>query len=225
MQLQHELVDDIPVIIGFCKRLNLSEIVDSHFKTHGNHTGLSNGKLILGWIAHILSQGNHRKAPVAEWANTHKMTLQAFLEEEISNTEFEDCRLGRLLDKFADDQDWQNFESSFYKNSFAVLRLDTVAPGEFKENPNAEEVGISKTLKIDSTTAYGHHEMIEGGIMQRGWSKDHRPDLPQLKIMASVEGKTGVSIASDIVPGNKPDDPLYVPIIERTMPIRLTPKT
>jgi transposase len=216
MQLHHELIDDIPLIIEFCNRLNLAEIIDTNFKTHGNQEGLSNGELALGWIAHILSQGDHRKSPVEEWAHKHKMTLQAFLKKEISDVEFEDCRLSRLLDKFADDQDWQNFEGNFYRNSFAVLQLDTNAPNEFKEHSNIEDDGISKTVKIDSTTAYGHHETIEGGIMQRGWSKDHRPDLPQLKIMASVEGNTGVSIASDILPGNRPDDPLYVPIIERT---------
>ena len=55
--------------------------------------------------------------------------------------------------------------------------------------------------------------------MQKGWSKDHRPDLPQLKIMVAVEGKTGIQITSDVVPGNENDDPLYLPIIERTRTI------
>lgn len=215
MNIKHELIADIPLIIEFCKRLNLQFIIDKHLPTHGNQDGLSNGQLAIGWIAHILTQNNHCKAPVAEWQKTHKMILQALLEKEISDTDFEDSRLGRLLEKFAHDTMWHGLEESFYKDSFSILELDTHAPENFKEISSIEN-GISKTIKIDATTAYGHHEVIEGGIMQRGWSKDHRSDLPQLKIMVSVESNTGIQIASDVVPGNKNDDPLYLPVLERT---------
>ena len=44
--------------------------------------------------------------------------------------------------------------------------------------------------------------------MQRGHSKDHRGDLPQLKIMAAVAQPCGPLIASDVVPGQSADDPL-----------------
>ena len=215
MNIHHEPIGDIPLIIQFCKRLNLEFIINKHFKIHGNHKGLSNGQLALGWIAHILTQNNHCKSPVADWQRTHKMILQALLETEIRDIDFEDCRLGRLLEKFADDSMWHALEESFYKNSFSILELDTQPPKNFRESLSNEN-GITKTIKIDTTTAYGHHEVTEEGIMQRGWSKDHRPDLPQLKIMVSVEGNTGMQIASDVLPGNKSDDPLYVPILERT---------
>ena len=215
MNIKHELIADIPLSIEFCKRLNLQSLVDRHLNNHGNQKGLSNGQLTLVWIAHILTQNNHCKAPVNEWKNNHQMLLQALLEKEISDTDFEDCRLGRLLERFAEDSMWHGLEESFYKDSFSILQLDTNAPEDFKENIS-DKNGIAKTIKIDATTAYGHHEVIEGGIMQRGWSKDNRSDLPQLKIMVSVEGNTGMQIASDVMPGNKNDDPLYVPILERT---------
>lgn len=218
MNTKHELVADIPLIIGFCKQINLQSIIDKLFPTHGNHKGLSNGQLILGWIAHMLTKNNHCKAPVEEWSRNHKIILQALLGNKITETDFEDCRLGRLLEKFADDTLWHNLEEAFYKDSFSALELDISAPEEFKENLSIED-GISKTIKLDSTTAYGHHEIIEDGIMQKGWSKDHRPDLPQLKIMVAVEGKTGFQITSDLLPGNENDDPLYLPIIERTRTI------
>ena len=215
MNLKHELIADIPLIIEFCKKLNLQFIIDKHLKTHGNQEGLTNGQLVLGWIAHILTQNNHCKSPVQEWQNKHRMTLQALLGMEILDTDFEDCRLSRLLERFSDDSMWHSIEESFYKDSFSILDLDTQAPEYFKENPSIEN-GIAKTIKIDATTAYGYHEVIENGIMQRGWSKDHRSDLPQLKIMVAVEGNTGFQLASDIVSGNKNDDPLYIPILERT---------
>ena len=218
MTMKHESIGDIPLIIGFCKRIKLSSMIDKLFLTHGNQKGLSNGQLVIGWIAHILTENNHCKSPVEEWSKNHKNLLQALLENEITITDFEDCRLSRLLEKFADNDLWHSLEEAFYKDSFCALELDISAPKEFKENSLTKD-GISKTIKIDSTTAYGHHEVIENGIMQKGWSKDHRPDLPQLKIMVAVEGKTGIQIASDILPGNENDDLLYLPIIERTRTI------
>jgi len=215
MNTKHELLSDIPIIIEFCKRLELQRIIDEHFPNHGNQEGLSNGQLSIGWIAHILTQNNHCKSPVQQWQMNHKLSLEALLEAKISNTDFEDCRLGRLLEKFANDNSWHAFEAAFYKDSFTILDLNTKSSDSFEEEI-FDEKRIIKSIKIDSTTAYGHHKVKENGIMQRGWSKDHRPDLPQLKIMVASEGNTGFQIVSDIVAGNCSDDPLYLPIIERT---------
>ena len=51
--------------------------------------------------------------------------------------------------------------------------------------------------------------------MQRGQSKDHRPDLPQLKLMAAAAEPTGLILATEVHPGNTNDDPLYLPLITR----------
>lgn len=45
--------------------------------------------------------------------------------------------------------------------------------------------------------------------------KDHRPDLPQLKMMLAALDPLGVLVAADVVPGNAADDPLDVPVIDR----------
>jgi transposase len=51
--------------------------------------------------------------------------------------------------------------------------------------------------------------------MQLGHSKDHRPDLPQLKIMAAAAEPSGHLLASDFYPGQTADDPLYLPMTRR----------
>lgn len=216
MDFSAEEVADIPLIIEFCKKLKVDRNINETFGTHGNQKNLSNGSLVIGWLTHVLTENNHCKAPVKEWANKHKMILAGLFEKVLNENEFDDCRLSRLLERFADDENWQNFEGSFYNNTMAVLQLDTKAPDYFKDTSCKSDEGINKTIKCDSTTAYGHHTVTEGGIMQRGWSKDFRPDLPQLKLMVSVEGNTGTSIASQIVSGNTNDDILYIPIIEKT---------
>lgn len=219
MNFLSEAVADIPLIFEFCKKLRIVESINENFPTHGNHNGLSNGELVVGWLTHALTENNHCKSPVDEWANKHKMILQGLFDKLLSNNEFDDCRLSRLLEKFSDDKVWHNCEKSFYKDSISILQLDTDAPNKFKDSSCATNEGITKTIKCDSTTTYGHHTATDDGIMQRGWSKDHRPDLPQLKLMVSVEGNTGTSIASKTVSGNTNDDLLYIPIIEKTRDI------
>lgn len=211
-----EEVADIPIIIDFCKRLGIDRTIDDAFGHHGNQKNLSNGALTIGWLAHVLTENNHCKAPVNEWASKHKMVLSGLLGKVLNENEFEDCRLGRLLAKYSDDETWSKFESNFYNNTMSILQLDTKAPDDFKDISCESDEGVNKTIKCDSTTAYGNHTITENGVMQRGWSKDFRPDLPQLKLMVSVEGNTGASIASQIVSGNTNDDILYIPIIEKT---------
>lgn len=218
MNIKHESIADLPLIIEFCKRLNLQFTIEENMKTHGNQTGLSNSQLIITWIAHILSENNHCKSPVEGWQIKHRRILEALLDAKIRDNDFEDCRLGRLLEKLADDSVWHAIEKSFYQNSFSILELNTNAPVELKQNDSIEN-RIIRTIKIDGTTAYGHHEIIDKGIMQKGWSKDHRSDLPQIKLMVSCEGNTGMQIASDVEPGNRNDDPLYIPIMKRTREI------
>ena len=219
MNFLSETVADIPLIFEFCKKLRIVEVINENFPTHGNHNGLSNGELVVGWLTHALTENNHCKSPVDEWANKHKMILQGLFDKLISNNEFDDCRLSRLLEKFSDDEVWHNCEKSFYKNTISIFKIDIKAPNNFKDSSCAMDEGITKTIKCDSTTAYGHHTITDDGIMQRGWSKDHRPDLPQLKLMVSVEGNTGISIASKTVSGNTNDDLLYIPIIKKTRDI------
>lgn len=55
-----------------------------------------------------------------------------------------------------------------------------------------------------------------------GWGKDHRPDLAQVKVMLSTLDPLGMPSSTDIVSGEKADDPLYIPAIER---VRSTLKT
>jgi hypothetical protein len=44
---------------------------------------------------------------------------------------------------------------------------------------------------------------------------DYRPDLPQVKVMQAVLDPLGMPLATDVVSGERADDPLYVPCIRR----------
>jgi transposase len=72
------------------------------------------------------------------------------------------------------------------------------------------QIGING-VRLDSTTISGYHTMNEEGLMQFGHSKDHRPDLPQVKLMAAAAEPSGLQVASDVVSGERADDHLYTP--------------
>lgn len=57
--------------------------------------------------------------------------------------------------------------------------------------------------------------MNSEGLFKFGHSKDHRPDLAQVKIMLATLDPLGMPIATEILPGNKADDPLYIPAINQ----------
>src|SRR5436190_20914601 len=76
LELTHERVDDVPLLLGFLIKLKLPEILDRHFPAHPLHQGLSNGWLTTVWIAYILSHADHRKSPVQAWAQALHHTLE-----------------------------------------------------------------------------------------------------------------------------------------------------
>ena len=61
----------------------------------------------------------------------------------------------------------------------------------------------------------GYRGMTSEGLFQLGHSKDHRPDLPQVKINLSVLDPLGLPLSTTVVSGERADDPLYVPEIQR----------
>jgi len=194
--LKEERIDDVPLLIGMMRQLKIAEVVDKHLPRHHLHQGVSFGTLAVGWLAYILSEADHRKSAVRDWANGLEHTLPVLLGQSLRPQEFSDDRLGILLDHLADCT-WENLEGDLFLCCFEVYEL----PGD--------------CVRHDSTSSCGYHVSTEDGIMQLGHSKDHRPDLPQLKVMAAVTQPLAFPLSTAVVPGNTADDGLYWPSIER----------
>ena len=197
LNLIHERVDDIPFLIGLMVHLHLPELIDSCLGNHGNHQGLSTGWLITIWLAYILSHGDHRKSTVQDWVERHRQTLEQLVGQPIRDVELNDDRLGIVLHRLSKTPAWERLETVLWQSTVTVYSL-----------------GLTR-VRLDSTTAYGYHTPHTDGIMRYGQSKDERPDLPQLKLMAAAAEPAGHLVACDVHPGQKGDDPLYVPLIQR----------
>src|SRR3954468_5675532 len=187
---KQERLDDVPLLLGMMRRMKLAEIIDKHLGQHHLHQGLSNGNLAVGWLAYILSESDHRKSAVQRWANSLPHALQSFFGVPLRPHEFSDDRLGIFLNHLA-AADWDDLEGDLFYSCFDVYELPT---------------GV---FRVDATTSCGYHTIEPDGIMQLGHSKDHRPALPQLKIMAAVTQPLAFPLCTDVVAGNQPDDVLY----------------
>ena len=192
-----ERVDDIPVLIAQAERMGLPGLVDEHFVSHGNWLGTSLGMTITVWLDHILSEGDHRLNQVQGWVSHREETLSIAVGHPVRSLEWSDDRLGIALDVLSDDQRWQQFEAGLNRR---LVRVYALAP---------------KQVRLDSTTTSGYWTVTEDGMFQFGHSKDHRPDLPQLKVMVSTLDPVGMPLAVQVVSGERANDRLYIPAIQR----------
>ncbi len=191
----HERVDDIPAIIAHLKKMRVAELLDNHFPPNGNWQGLSLGKTTVVWLAFILSEGDHRLYRVEPWGKAHQRTLSRCLGSEVKPRDLTDDRLATTLDYLAVAERWVAFERDLNQ---AVLRVYDLQ---------------GRVVRVDTTTAGAY--VTPEGMFQLGHSKDHRPDLPQVKIAMAVLDPLGLPLTTTVVAGQTADDPLYLPEIAK----------
>jgi transposase len=192
-----ERVDDIPLLLTQIERMGIEKLIDKHFPTHGNWQGESLGSVAIIWLTHILSQADHRLNQVQAWASKRLETLKALTGEKLQELDLTDDRLEAILRYLNSDEDWYAFEEEL---GGSLLQVYDITP---------------ERVRMDSTTASSYCGVNPEGLFQWGHSKDHRPDLAQVKIMLSTLDPLGMPIATEILSGKKADDPLYIPAIER----------
>jgi len=194
-----ERVDDIPLLLTQITEMGIIELLDAHFPTHNNWDGLSLGWTTAIWLTHILSQADHRLNRVQDWVAKHIQTISSVTGLNIRALDFSDDRLAIILRYINQDESWITYEQEQGKNLIRVYDLST------------------DIVRLDTTTASSHIE--PGGIFQLGHSKDHRPDLAQVKVMLASLDPLGLPLATQIVEGNQADDPLYEPAIKQVRKI------
>jgi transposase len=197
LTITSERVDDIPLLLAQLERMGLQPLLDAHVPTHGNWVGLSLGWVTVIWLTHILSEANHRLNHVEAWAEKRLDTLRGCTGQRVHPLDVSDDHLAAILEAFSEDERWSVFESALNQH---LLRVYALQP---------------ERVRLDSTTASGYWSVTEDGLFQFGHSKDHRPDLPQVKVMLSALDPLGMPVATDVVAGQRADDPLYVPAITR----------
>ncbi len=185
------------------RRMDLLTLLDSYSVTHGNRQGLSLGWTTVVWLAHVLSQADHRLNQVQPWAVRCLETLRACTGQPVQELDLTDDRLAAVLRTLADDAQWVSFERALGQT---LLRVYDLQPS---------------CVRLDMTTASRDGQVTAEGLFQFGYSKDQRPDLPQVKVAVATLDPLGLPLATVVVPGHRADDPLYVPLVKRVGTIAL----
>lgn len=101
-----------------------------------------------------------------------------------------------LLERLSEPQAWYAIEQELGQS---IVRVYDLKP---------------KRVRLDATTVSGYHTGSEEGLFQSGNSKDN-PALRQVKVMVGALDPLGLPLVTDVVSGEKADDPLYIPAVER----------
>jgi transposase len=195
-----ERIDDFPLLLAVMLHLGLPEIFDRHLGRHGLHQGLSWGWIGTIWLAHILTESNHRKQPVQAWVRQAKETIEKITGQEVRELDFTDDRLTLLLRRLSKPDTWQAIEQELGQS---IIRVYELKPAR---------------VRLDPTTVSGYHAGGPESLFQYGHSKDD-PTLKQIKAMVAALDPLGMPLVSQVVAGNSADDQLYIPAVERVLRI------
>jgi len=191
-----ERVDDVALLIGQMVMMGLPEVLDRHIPRHWTQRGLRWGWTAVIWLAYIVTEGDHRKVSMETYIKGMHHTLSHLSAQSIEPLDFSDDRLSHLLKHLSQPAYWHAIERDLNERSIEIYDL------------------AQNVIRCDATTVSGAHEVTEGGLVQFGHSKDD-PTQPQIKVMIGSLAPLGMPLATDVLSGERADDGLYIPLIQR----------
>lgn len=197
---QIERVDELPVLFGLLKQMGIQSIIDRVIKAHGNWQGLSPGWVVTIWLMHVLSEQNHLMEPVQQWVRGHRVLLRGLTKKDVTELDFTDDRLALCLEYLHSSHVWHAIEEQLGARLIRVYDLET------------------SLLRLDATVGTVHHNPAEHTLFQVGKAKNGQYET-QFKLMLASLDPLGLPLVVDVKPGQRADDPLYVPSYQRAKQI------
>jgi transposase len=196
-EVQVERADDIPVIFGLLQKMRIQANIDQVIEPHGNWKGLSPGWLITLWLIHILSEHSHCMDRVREWVAKRLTILQKLTGQAVTELDFTDDRLALCLQMLSQTDHWHEIEALLGRHMLRVYHL-----------------GEEPTVRLDATTGTVHHDPESHTLFKVGKAKNGQYETQYKMMLASLD-PLGLPLAVDVVPGDRADDPLYLPCYRR----------
>lgn len=189
-----EQVNSLPLLLGIIIDMGIRDMIDRHVTPHGNWEGASVGTVVSIWLSHILQERDHRLVTLRDWATERRETINTLLDISLRDTDCTDDRLASILTLLGNPTSQAALDATLIQRWVRIYRLPT------------------DTVRLDSTSVSVYHDDLEqDSLLQHGWSKEHRPDLRQFKLMLATLDPLGLPICCQEVAGNKADNGLYVP--------------
>lgn len=197
-EISSERIDDIPVIVEWLQQMEIAKLIDQKLsKPHGNHQGMSYGKLSVLLLTYIITQADHRLCAVEAWVKAHHKILELSTGWSIGEKDASDDRLARVVEELG-------------KQSEACSKIE-VKLGQHLIR--AYELPTEVARADTSSFSVNHQQQSEEqeSLLRYGHSKDKRPDLLQYRQLLGTLDPAGIPLVSATLSGNGADDPLYWP--------------
>src|SRR5215216_3485434 len=194
LTITNEQVNSLPLLLGIIIDMGIRDMIDAQVTPHGNWDGASVGTVLSIWLSHILQERDHRLVTVRDWATDRVQTINSLLEIRLRDTDCTDDRLATILTMLGDPTTQAALDAALLQRWVRIYDLPT------------------ETVRLDSTSVSVYHDDVAtDSLLQHGYSKDHRPDLRQFKLMLATLDPLGLPICCQPVAGNHGDNGLYVP--------------
>jgi transposase len=195
-----ERADELPLVIYWLVQMRVAQVIDAVWPhPHPNRQGLSYGQLALLFIAFVVYLRSHRLCEMEEWVGKHQVVLRHSTGWKIQVKDTTDDRLGDLLQVLGEDEDR------------SILLQRQLGQHLIQAYALPTRVGRYDTTSFTVHHAPGEEGQAAKGLLRRGHSKDHRPDLLQFKQGLGTLDPAGIPIFTNTVGGQAADDPLYLP--------------
>lgn len=190
-KLTRKKVAGLPLIYDIIERMNLRPMLHDAIGVHGNETFHAVDTLIL--LIANLTFGKQPLYELEQWVQSLDPRCLGY--ETLPQGTLNDDRFGRALDKL-------------YKADRASLMTRLVIA-----TVNTFGIKLDR-IHNDSTTvkARGKYpgKTDKGFELNKGHSKDHRPDLKQLVYSLSISSDGAVPVHQRTYPGNRTDDTTHI---------------
>jgi transposase len=187
IHIQTERIDDFVVLLALIQQMDLPAILDRHLPRHWLQQGLSWGWTASIWLAHIISQGDHRKLTVRDWVRQAHSTLEQVTGLDIRETDFTDDRLTIVLRHLSDLARWHAIEQELGQHLVRVYDL--------QEQP----------IRVDATTVSGYHDGGEDSLIGANFNKEKghsSPPRPREQAASDSTGSTSGCVCADCLAQN-----------------------
>jgi transposase len=197
LDIQHQRIDDIPLLIGLLVDMGVPQQIDRQIQVHGLWQGISVGMMVVIWLCYLLTEHDHRLVAVREWAKERREMFNRLLGVELRETDLTDDRLAKALSLLGNAAHQTALDQELMQTWITLYELPT------------------EVTRHDSTTVSVYQEAgDDASILGYGHSKDHRPDLAQFKVMLATLDPLGLPLTCQVVNGKRADDGLYIPSYE-----------
>lgn len=182
-----------PILKHFIERMGIARIIDEMVDTHPNREAITHGEAVAGLVAYLI-QGGKALYRVEQWA--YDDSVADIMFPQYQSSDWTDDRLDDTLD-------------AIYSAGLEGIQ------GAISANI-VSEFGISlNEIHYDTTTVslYGVYETRDENqavVITYGYSKDHRPDLRQIKVGLAISGDGNVPLISNTHDGNTSDSVIPV---------------